>query len=134
MTLAGSRWSRHCRRRACHPDSRNPFHRPRICDYVTARESYGKHFTIVVVAEGVTLPPELKENRRTGTVDDRIGTVVAAGARKEVRVSVLGHIQRGVTPRPSIVFSDRFGVAAVELIAQGDFGKMVCLRNESIRQ
>src|SRR6185503_7906456 len=40
----------------------------RICDYVTARESYGKHFTIVVVAEGVKLPPELKENRRSGTV------------------------------------------------------------------
>src|SRR5436190_5966316 len=106
----------------------------RICDYVTARESYGKHVTIVVVAEGVKLPPELKENRRSGTVGNLIGTVVAAGARKEVRVSVLGHIQRGGTPTPfDRILGTRFGVAAVELIAKGDFGKMVCLRNESIQ-
>src|SRR5215813_12850544 len=60
-----------------------PFTLQRLCNYVTRRESYGKHFTIVVVAEGVKLPPELKENRRSGTVGNLIGTVVAAGARKE---------------------------------------------------
>jgi len=82
----------------------------------------------------VKLPPELKENRRSGTVGNLIGTVVAAGARKEVRVSVLGHIQRGGTPTPfDRILGTRFGVAAVELIAKGDFGKMVCLRNESIQ-
>ncbi len=111
-----------------------PFTIQRICDYVTARESYGKHFTIVVVAEGVKLPAELKENRRSGTVGNLIGTVVAAGARKEVRVSVLGHIQRGGSPTPfDRILGTRFGVAAVELIAQGEFGKMVCLRNERIQ-
>jgi len=111
-----------------------PFTVQRICDYVTARESYGKHFTIVVVAEGVKLPPELKENRRSGTVGNLIGTVVAAGARKEVRVSVLGHIQRGGSPTPfDRILGTRFGVAAADAIAQGQFGKMVCLRNERIQ-
>ncbi len=111
-----------------------PFTVQRICDYVTARETYGKHFTIVVVAEGVKLPPELKENRRNGTVGNLIGTVVAAGARKEVRVSVLGHIQRGGSPTPfDRILGTRFGVAAVDAIAEGHFGKMVCLRNERIQ-
>jgi ATP-dependent phosphofructokinase / diphosphate-dependent phosphofructokinase len=50
-----------------------------------------------------------------------------------VRVSVLGHIQRGGTPSPyDRVLATRFGVAAVDLIANGDFGKMVALKASSI--
>jgi 6-phosphofructokinase len=42
---------------------------------------------------------------------------------------VLGHIQRGGSPSPfDRILSTRFGVAAVELVAAGQFGKMVCLR------
>jgi ATP-dependent phosphofructokinase / diphosphate-dependent phosphofructokinase len=54
-------------------------------------------------------------------------------ANKEVRVSVLGHIQRGGTPTAfDRILATRFGVAAVDLIAEGGFGKMVCLRNARI--
>ena len=50
-----------------------------------------------------------------------------------MRVSVLGHIQRGGSPSPfDRILGTRFGVAAVDLIAQGGFGKMVCLRNARI--
>ena len=50
-----------------------------------------------------------------------------------MRVSVLGHIQRGGTPSPfDRVLATRFGVAAVDLIAAGRFGRMVCLHGESI--
>jgi phosphofructokinase-like protein len=110
-----------------------PFTIERICQYVADREAYGKHFTIVVVAEGIKLPPELKENRRAGAVGNLVGNAIAARAGKEVRVSVLGHIQRGGSPSPfDRILATRFGVAAVELIAQGGFGRMVCLRNECI--
>jgi phosphofructokinase-like protein len=110
-----------------------PFTIEKICKYVVDRESYGKHFTIVVVAEGIQLPPELKENRRAGSVGNLVGNAIAALAQKEVRVSVLGHIQRGGSPTPfDRILATRFGVAAVDLIAQGGFGKMVCLRNERI--
>jgi 6-phosphofructokinase 1 len=110
-----------------------PFTIDNICQFVTRREGYGKHFTIVVVAEGVRLPPELKDNRRAGSVGNLIGNAVAACANKEVRISVLGHIQRGGSPTPfDRILATRFGVAAVDLIAQGGFGKMVCLRNTRI--
>jgi phosphofructokinase-like protein len=110
-----------------------PFTIERICRYVADREAFGKHFTIVVVAEGIKLPPELKENRRAGAVGNLVGNAIAARAGKEVRVSVLGHIQRGGSPSPfDRILATRFGVAAVELIAQGGFGRMVCLRNECI--
>jgi ATP-dependent phosphofructokinase / diphosphate-dependent phosphofructokinase len=35
-----------------------PFTIENVCEFVAQRESYGKRFTIVVVAEGVTLPPD----------------------------------------------------------------------------
>jgi 6-phosphofructokinase 1 len=102
----------------------------KICEYVHAREGYGKHFTIVVVAEGIKLPPELKQLSRGGSVGNLIGDGIALTARREVRVSVLGHIQRGGSPSPfDRILATRFGVAAVDLIARGEFGKMVCLRN-----
>jgi 6-phosphofructokinase 1 len=52
---------------------------------------------------------------------------------KDVRVTVLGHIQRGGSPSPfDRILSTRFGAEAVELIARGDFGKMVALRGTRI--
>jgi len=110
-----------------------PFSLQRICDYVKEREGYGKHFTIVVVAEGIKLPQELKQLSRGGSVGNLIGDGIALTARREVRVSVLGHIQRGGSPSPfDRILGTRFGVAATDLIAQGGFGKMVCLRNARI--
>jgi ATP-dependent phosphofructokinase / diphosphate-dependent phosphofructokinase len=110
-----------------------PFTLQRLCDYISEREGYGKRFTIVVVAEGVKLPPELKQLSRGGAVANLIADGIALTAHKELRVSVLGHIQRGGSPSPfDRILATRFGVAAVELIAQGQFGKMVCLRNAKI--
>jgi ATP-dependent phosphofructokinase / diphosphate-dependent phosphofructokinase len=110
-----------------------PFTIENICNFVRERESYGKRFTIVVIAEGVKLPLSFKENRRVGSVGNLIGSAIAASANKEVRVSVLGHLQRGGSPTPfDRILATRFGVAAVDLIAEGRFGKMVCLRNEHI--
>ena len=110
-----------------------PFTIENICNFVRERESYGKRFTIVVIAEGVKLPLSFKENRRVGSVGNLIGSAIAASSNKEVRVSVLGHLQRGGSPTPfDRILATRFGVAAVDLIAEGRFGKMVCLRNEHI--
>ena len=108
-----------------------PFTIEKICQYVAEREAFG--LTIVVVAEGIKLPRELRENRRAGAVGNLVGNAIGARANKEVRVSVLGHIQRGGSPSPfDRILATRFGVAAVDLIAQGGFGRMVCLRNERI--
>ena len=46
---------------------------------------------------------------------------------------MLGHIQRGGTPSPfDRVLSSRFGVGAVEMVARGEFGRMVCLHGTRI--
>src|SRR5258708_23365050 len=50
-----------------------PFTIKSICDYITRRESGGRRdFTIVLVAEGVKPPPELKENRPGSAVGNLI--------------------------------------------------------------
>jgi len=110
-----------------------PFTMKSICDFIAQRESRGSRFTIVVVAEGIKLPPELKQMARGWPVGNTIGDAIGLFAHKEVRVSVLGHIQRGGSPSPyDRVLATRFGVAAVDLIAKGEFGKMVALRASSI--
>ena len=110
-----------------------PFTIKSVCDLIAERESRGSRFSIVVVAEGVKPPPELKENRRVSAIGNLIGNAIAAGSHKEVRISVLGHIQRGGSPSPfDRVLATRFGVSAVDLIAKGEFGQMVALRAGSI--
>lgn len=105
-----------------------PFTIQKVCDYVAAREQYGKRFT-----EGIKLPPELKGLSRGGSVANRVGDAISLCAHKEVRVSILGHIQRGGSPSPyDRVLATRFGVKAVDLIAENAFGKMVCLRGETV--
>ena len=111
-----------------------PFTVQNICDYVKQREGYGKRFTIVVVAEGIKLPPEMKHMVRGMPVGNMVGDAIALLSRKDVRISVLGHIQRGGSPTPyDRVLATRFGVAAVDLIAAGGFGKTVCLKGEDIQ-
>src|SRR5271165_6468944 len=111
-----------------------PFTVQKVCEHVALRERYGKRFTIVVVAEGIKLPPEMKHMARSMAVGNMVGDAITLVARKEVRVSVLGHIQRGGSPSPyDRILGTRFGVAAVDLVAAGGFGKMVCLQQESIR-
>jgi len=111
-----------------------PFTIAKLCAHLELRERYGKRFTIVVVAEGVKLPPEMQHMARSVAVGNMVGDAIALMARKDVRVSVLGYIQRGGSPSPyDRILATRFGVAAVDLIAAGGFGKMVCLQQECIR-
>src|SRR6266550_9396558 len=111
-----------------------PFTVQNICDYVKRREGYGKRFTIVVVAEGIKLPLEMKHMLHGLPVGNMVGDAIGLISRKEVRVSVLGHIKRGGSPTAyDRVLATRFGVAAVDLIAAGGFGKTVCLKGEHIQ-
>jgi len=110
-----------------------PFTIEKVCEFIVQRESRGGDFTIVVVAEGIKWPTEFEEKRRFSSAGGLVGDAIARSSHKEVRVSVLGHIQRGGTPSPfDRVLATRFGVSAVELIAKGEFGKMVALRSSAV--
>jgi len=83
------------------------------------------------------LKTRFEEEKRTypraGAVGNLIGDGLGICTKKDVRVTVLGHVQRGGTPSPfDRVLSTRFGAGAVELIAQRKFGYMVALRGDSV--
>ncbi len=118
-----------------------PFDIRNVCQFIINRDAGGKKFTIVVVAEGIKPGSDLKarfeeEKRvypRAGAAGNLIGDALGMSTRKDVRVTVLGHVQRGGSPSPfDRILSTRFGAEAVELIARGDFGKMVALRGPRI--
>jgi len=118
-----------------------PYTIEKVCNFVADRTRAGKKFTIIVVAEGVKLPEDLghkfdhekRQVQRGGSVGNLLGDAIGRGARRETRVTVLGHVQRGGSPSPfDRILSTRFGVAAVELIAKGGFGKMVALRDTKV--
>jgi ATP-dependent phosphofructokinase / diphosphate-dependent phosphofructokinase len=112
-----------------------PFNYESVSAKIQERENLGKKFTIIIVAEGarekdggfVTSGGQTKigEARLGG-----IGAIVSAGVEKrtgkESRVCVLGHLQRGGSPTTfDRALCSMFGATAVELIAAGEFGKMV---------
>jgi ATP-dependent phosphofructokinase / diphosphate-dependent phosphofructokinase len=113
----------------------------KIVEFVLKREAGGKRFSIVVVAEGCKpadkvrniYERERREVPRGSSAGSLIGEAIGMVAKREVRVTVLGHIQRGGSPSPfDRILSTRLGVAAVDLIAEKKFGRMVCLRGGEI--
>ncbi|MFI5058615.1 MAG: 6-phosphofructokinase [Candidatus Acidiferrales bacterium] len=111
-----------------------PFRFESICDAVHARENRGKLFSLVVVAEGVKLP-ETDPNGKViphpapGNVANTIAFTLREMLHKEIRVTVLGHVQRGGSPTPfDRILATRMGVHATDLVARGEFNRMVCLR------
>jgi 6-phosphofructokinase 1 len=111
-----------------------PFTIENICQAIRQRELSGRKFSLVVVAEGARLPKtdargKLVPTATPGNVGSTIAYSLRESLRKEVRVTVLGHVQRGGSPSPfDRILATRFGVCAVDLVARGEFGRMVCLR------
>ena len=111
-----------------------PFTIETVCEAISQREAHGRAFCLVVVAEGVNLPAHDGLGKpfpkpQPGQVGNAIGYAIREYLKKEVRVTVLGHVQRGGSPSPfDRTLATRFGVSAVDLVARGEFGRMVCLR------
>ncbi|MFA6217055.1 MAG: ATP-dependent 6-phosphofructokinase [Candidatus Omnitrophota bacterium] len=114
-----------------------------VCSLIKKRHSRGKTFSIVVVAEGaqfkdtslITQEEKLDEfgHVRLGGIGDRLAKEIEKRTGYETRVTVLGHIQRGGSPTAfDRVLGTRFGVKAVELVKNKNFGKMVALKGDKI--
>jgi len=115
-----------------------PYRPESIVDSIRSRQTEGSPFDIIVVAEGAKRVGGAeryidRRSKRLGGIAYQVADEIARAINLEIRVTVLGHIQRGGSPIPyDRVLATRFGKAAADLIAKGDFGKMVALRGESI--
>lgn len=120
-----------------------PFDLDLLCERLRQRHYRGRYASIVVVAEGAepvagTLQMHDKAYDRFGHVvlggiANRIAGVIAERTTFETRVVQLGHVQRGGTPTAfDRVLGTRFGVAAIDAVHQGEWGKMTVLRGQQI--
>jgi len=120
-----------------------PFDLTAVYDAINQRKARGSKFSIVVVAEGAfpadgqkVVQVSSDENsgvERLGGVGAFVADEISRRMQIETRVVVLGHVQRGGTPSPfDRILGSRFGVRAVELIEQGQFGRMVSLQGRDV--
>ena len=111
----------------------------RVIEAFHRRHGRGVSYSIVVVAEGakpkggglsVVTAADPTKQEKLGGAGQRLAELIAAKTEYEVRSTVLGHVQRGGAPCAfDRELATRFGVKAVELIAEGKFGHVAAMES-----
>jgi 6-phosphofructokinase 1 len=119
-----------------------PFDLDEVVAWIESR--FESHYApIVVVAEGAQPtggslvaqdePVDAFGHVRLSGIGDWLAKAIEARTGKEARTTVLGHVQRGGTPTAfDRVLATRFGLAAIDAVAEGEFGTMVALHGTDI--
>jgi 6-phosphofructokinase len=78
----------------------------------------------------VTPDGEIEED---GRASSSVAKAISRRLGIETRVTVLGHLQRGGVPTPfDRILATRFGTHAAEMLARGEYNRMVALRGGEI--
>ena len=120
-----------------------PYDIDKVAEVVENRFAAGKKFSIIAVAEGAISKEDAKlkkkqykaklAERRYPSVAYEIAAALEEKTNREIRVTVPGHTQRGGSPVPfDRVISSRLGVAAAELIAKEDYGKLLIMKGYDV--
>lgn len=117
-----------------------PFDYDKVAEAVRRRDAEGCLSTMVVVAEGAKPVHGSQRVRalqsgefKLGGIGEVVANEIATRTGKETRSCVLGHLQRGGAPTTQDrILGTRFGVKAVELIAEGKFGHMVSYGSDCV--
>lgn len=120
-----------------------PYDINKVVSLINKRESAGKNFSILAVAEGAISKEEaamkkkelkaLRATQNYPSIAYKVADELSKHVDNEVRVTVPGHFQRGGSPCAyDRVLCTRFGAAAAKLIKQEKYGNMVGLKNDRI--
>jgi 6-phosphofructokinase 1 len=109
-----------------------------IQEKIDERNRRGAKFSLIVVAEGARpaggeavyqAEQALGGMKRLGGIGAVLAAELEACCEDEVRVTVLGYLQRGGSPTAfDRLLASRFGAMAVHLIGEGKFGYMTALK------
>lgn len=114
-----------------------------VVEHLRARRRTGKKCSIIAIAEGAKehgggvfvkeKDPTRTDPVRLGGVGHQLAWQVQERGGPECRVVVLGHLQRAGRPTSfDRILATRFGVHAVDLVLEKNFGRMVSLRGPCI--
>ncbi len=120
-----------------------PFDIEEVCRHLRRRHLAGRSFSIVVTAEGAAPVPgtlEVPEYPldvygwpKFGGISKVIAPEIERRTGFETRMTILGHVQRGGTPTAfDRILATRLGIAAVDLVEAGGWGRMVALRGADV--
>jgi len=117
-----------------------PYRIDAVARKIEELESEGRNFALIVVAESVRTENgeavtvgRAGEKQRYGGIGHYLGERLSELTDAEIRVTVLGHVQRGGMPTPrDRLMASAFGVYAVELIAAGKFDRMVAWSQRAV--
>jgi 6-phosphofructokinase 1 len=94
---------------------------PGLVECIRVGQRRGKKSAIVVVAEGDDAGNAIQIAKQVADISEF----------KDVRVAVIGHLQRGGSPTAfDRILASRMGVRAVEALIEGETGKMVGISNQ----
>ena len=115
-----------------------------VCALLKYNHDHGKKYGIVVVAEGAKLPDSGTQathgtqvdsfgHARLSGIGQALSEAIEARTGYETRSVNLGHTQRGGTPTANDrMLATRYGLAAIDLVHQGKFGRLVVLHGTKI--
>ncbi len=120
-----------------------PYDLDKIIDVIETRDRQGKRFTIMAVAEGAISKQDARLSKKDyrkklekytfPSVSYELADQITKKTGREVRVTILGHIQRGGTPVAyDRVFASRLGAEAARLILKKKYGVMVAYKNREM--
>jgi phosphofructokinase-like protein len=114
-----------------------------VCALLKYNHDHGKKYGIVVVAEGAKIPGAGQAtlggkvdsfgHARLSGIGQALAELIEEKAGYETRSVNLGHTQRGGTPTAyDRMLSTRYGLAAIDLVHEGKFGRLVVLHGTKI--
>jgi 6-phosphofructokinase 1 len=114
-----------------------------VCALLKYNHDHGKKYGIVVVAEGAKLPAggqatvgekvDSFGHARLSGIGQALAEEIEKRTGYETRSVNLGHTQRGGTPSAyDRMLATRYGAAAIELVHEKKFGRLVVLRGTAI--
>lgn len=111
-----------------------PFQLAGLMEHLAIRHKSGHAATVIIVAEGAapkggerSFQTTAKGNRMLGGIAAKLAHLIQEQGKLDARATVLGHLQRGGAPNAEDkILAARFGVAAIDRIAAGKTGSIVC--------
>jgi ATP-dependent phosphofructokinase / diphosphate-dependent phosphofructokinase len=114
-----------------------------VCALLKYNHDHGKKYGIVVVAEGAKIPGGSQAtlggkvdsfgHARLSGIGQALAELIEEKTGYETRSVNLGHTQRGGSPTAyDRMLSTRYGLAAIDLVHEGNFGRLVVLHGTKI--